>query len=81
LKTGIERQSHQIAVLELSLEHEARSAGEAVSLHRHPLDEVVIIGQEGFEIPLLPIARCAEPGPEVRRQATLAASDICAAMP
>ena len=57
LKIRIQHHFRQVALFELSFEHEMRSPGQMVRLDRHPLDEVVIVRQEGFELSLLPIAR------------------------
>ncbi len=50
LKIRIERQFHQIALLQFAVEYEARAASDMIGFERHPPDQVVIVGQERFEV-------------------------------
>jgi hypothetical protein len=69
LKIRVQPQFDQIAALKFLRKHEARAAGDMVALDRHSLDKVIIVRQEGLEIPRLRLAGDAKLGPEVRCQA------------
>jgi hypothetical protein len=73
----VQSQLDQIAAFKIPLEYEARAAGDMIGLDRHSPDEVVIVGDEGFEIPRLGIGCDAEPGSEVRREAGARQRQAC----